>query len=346
MSGNNDAGGTGDAEFDAFTSTGGVEGTFDGAAGAEAKADEKADDKPEPKRRGPPREAPKQDTAKAPAGDDDAGEGEGEGEGDGEGDEDEDEKPQKTARDHQIERLKREKSDLNKRLRAFEGGAGTAALQAQITALESRLTGGKSGDSKSAGKAAPDPTDATKYPLGHLDDRYIEDKLEWLAEQKASKQADTALQRQQELERNEAASRQQQDILGKVDDLSAKGEALYPDFQEEVVETGMRGDWDLQQPTFEACHEAENGAQILYELSQDAKEAKRVARLSPYQQMKFVQERDAEIGSGGKPNKIPKAGAPPKNTARGANSKTQINPATDDLGDFEKQWERDAKGQK
>jgi hypothetical protein len=52
--------------------------------------------------------------------------------------------------------------------------------------------------------------------------------------------------------------------------------------------------------------------------------------------MKFVQERDAEIGSGGKPNKIPKAGAPPKNTARGANSKTQINPATDDLGDFEK----------
>jgi hypothetical protein len=42
----------------------------------------------------------------------------------------------------------------------------------------------------------------------------------------------------------------------------------------------MRGDWDLSQPTFEAAHEVDNGAQILYELSQDKKEAKRVARLS------------------------------------------------------------------
>jgi hypothetical protein len=205
MSGNSGTGGTGDAEFDAFTSTGHVEGDFNAAGGEEANADDKGDDKGDdkPKRRGPPKEAPKQAAAKTPAGEGDDVAGEGDDDA-GEGDEDEDEKPKKTARDHQIERLKREKSDLNKRLRALEGGAGTAALQAQIAALESRLTGGKSGDSKSTGTAAPDPSDTEKYPLGHLDDRYIEDKLEWLAEQKATKLADSALQRQQESEQNAA----------------------------------------------------------------------------------------------------------------------------------------------
>jgi hypothetical protein len=326
-------------EFDQFVAGGEVE--IGKPEGAEPEKKGGGSGKPPRQAEIPANEAPK--TPKNNANLDDEGDGEGDEDEGGEGDEDEEKPKKKSAKDHQIERLKREKRDLMRQLRT---GGADSDLSRRLANVEKGLSGSNSGDNQNAGKAAPDPTDATKYPLGHLDDRYIEDKLEWLAEQKASKQADTALQRQQELERNEAASRQQQDILGKVDDLSAKGEALYPDFQEEVVETGMRGDWDLQQPTFEACHEAENGAQILYELSQDAKEAKRVARLSPYQQMKFVQERDAEIGSGGKPNKIPKAGAPPKNTARGANSKTQINPATDDLGDFEKQWERDAKGQK
>jgi hypothetical protein len=132
-------------------------------------------------------------------------------------------------------------------------------------------------------------------------------------------------------------------LLDKVDDLSAKGSELFEDFQESVVDAGMRGDWDLSQATFEAAHEAENGAQILYDLSQDPREARRVARLSNFQQMKFVQERDAEIGTGKKGRTKPRAGEPPKNTARGANSKTSISPATDNLEDFGKAWEQDAK---
>jgi hypothetical protein len=343
MSGNNGAGATGDAEFDAFASTGNVEGSFD-ATGGEAKADDKADAKPAAKR-GPPREAPKQETAKAPAGDEDAGEGEGdEDAGEGEGDEDEDEKPKKTARDHQVERLKREKSDLNRRLRALEGGAGTAALQAQITALEARLTGGGGNDSKSTGTAAPDPSDTEKYPLGHLDDRYIEDKLEWLAEQKATKLADSALHRQQENEQNAAIERAQGELLGKVDALAEKGSELFDDFQESVVEAGMRGDWKLTQTTFEAAHDAENGAQILYDLANDPKEAARVANLPPIKQLKYVLDKDAELGTGkGKARTKPQAGDPPKSQSRGANSTTKISPATDNLGDFEKAWEQDAK---
>lgn len=326
-------------EFDEFANAGEVEvGVPAGTEPAEKKGGGSGRPPREPQK--PANEAPKSPAKNANLEDDEGADDEG---GDDEGDEDDEEekKPKKSRKDFQIERLKREKRDLMRQIR--EGS--TAELRNRLESVEKGLQGGNRGDNQTAAKPAPDPTDTAKYPLGHLDDRYIEDKLEWLADQKAAKQADSALQRQQELERNEAATRQQQDILGKVDELSAKGEALYDDFQESVVETGMRGDWDLQRATFEACHEAENGAQILYELSQDPKEARRVARLSDFQQLKFVQERDAEIASGKpKPNRKPGATPPPKTTARGANSKVQTNPATDNLDDFEKQWEREAKG--
>lgn len=319
-------------EFDEFVASGEVE-----VGVANAGAEEEG----EPKKGGgsgkPPREKQPAKEIETNAGEGDEDEG-----GDGEGDEDEggEEKPKKSAKDHQIERLKREKRDLIRQLR--EGGSNSV-LEQRLANLERGLSGGNGGDNKTAGTPAPDPSDTAKYPLGHLDDRYIEDKLEWLADRKAAEQADAILNRNQETERDTAIRAAQTELLGKVEDLSAKGSELFEDFQEEVVEAGMRGEWKCQQATFEACHEADNGPQILYELSQDPKEALRVSRLSPYQQMKFVQERDAEIASGKKGRTKPKAGEPPKNLPRGANSKTQINPATENLDDFEKQWEREAK---
>jgi len=329
-------------EFDEFVASGEVEVGDTNLASQEEEQPKKA-----APRRGPPKPAAKAEAA-APAeddadqqgadDDDDQQDGADEGE-EGDDQQEGDEKPKKTARDHQIERLKREKAELARQLRE----ASNSELARRLENLEKGLQGGNGGGNSNAGTPEPDPTDTEKYPLGHLDDRYIEDKLEWLAEKKAAERADAVLQRQQENERNAAIQREQQELLGKVDDLAIRGSDLYEDFQESVVEAGMRGDWDLSQATFEAAHEAENGAQILYELSQDKKEAARVARLSPYQQMKFVQERDAEIGKGKTPRRIPRAGEPPKNIARGANSRTQINPATDNLDDFEKAWEADAK---
>lgn len=315
-----------DAEFNEFVAAGEVE-----DANADADGIEESDAGKKPARRGPPKE--KAVEKPAAGGDDDADD-----DGD-EGDEDDDQpKPKKTAAEHQIERLKREKRDLQRQLRE---GSGSTEMSRRLENLERGLPSGNRGDNQDTGKAAPDPSDADKYPLGHLDDRYIEDKLEWLAENKATKQADSVLQRQQEIERNAEVNAQQQVLLGLVDDLSSKGSDLFEDFQETVVEAGMRGDYDLQQPTFEACTEAANGAQILYELSQDTKEARRVAKLTPYGQLKFVQERDLEIGTGKRGRTKPGAGVPPKNQSKGANSKTQINPATNSLVDFEKAWARE-----
>ena len=329
MSGNSQS----TAEFDEFLASGDVEVGDTNLASQEGEKEEKPAAK-----RGPPKPA-KEIISNTDTGDDE-GQGGDEGDDEGQGGDEGDEKPKKTAKDHQIERLKREKRDLMRQLR--DGGVNTA-ISRRLENIESRLTGGNGNDTKTAGTPAPDPSDTTKYPLGHLDDRYIEDKLEWLADQKAAKQADTALQRQQEEQRNAAINAQQETLLNMVDDLATKGSDLFEDFQESVVEAGMRGDYDLGQATFEAACEADNGPQILYDLSQDSKEAKRVAKLSPYGQLKFVQERDAELNAGKKGRTKPKAGEPPKNLPRGANSKPQISPATENLDDFAKAWEQDAK---
>lgn len=329
------------AEFADFIASGDVE---VGSEVAAAKEDA-AEDKPVKPKKAPPKAAPKA----AAEGDDDQGEGDqpgseieasGEGDDDQGGEGDDEGKPEKSPRDHQIERLKREKAELARQLRENS----TSAIAQRLEKLEKGLSPENHNGSQATEIApAPDPTDSEKYPLGHLDDRYIEDKLEWLTDKKATERADAVLQRQQAFENQQAVERQQTELLEKVDTLAARGTELFEDFQEAVVEAGMRGDWDLSQTTFEAAHEAENGAQILYDLSQDKAEATRVAKLSPLQQLKFVAARDEELSKAAKPRTTPKAGDPPRNLPRGANSRTQINPATDNLDDFEKAWAADVK---
>jgi hypothetical protein len=302
------------------------------AAGEVEVGDSNLAEQPEEK---PAKRAPKADPVddQDDGTDEDEGSDQDDGANEDEGDDQDGDKPKKSAKDFQIERLKREKADLARQLRE---GANRELLE-RLEKIEKGLSGENTNANQQSGIGPqPDPNDLEKYPLGHLDPDYIEDKLDWLTENKAAKQADAVLHRQQEIE-------QQTQLLEKVDDLSTRGTELFDDFQENVVEAGMRGDWDLSQPTFEAAYEAENGVQILYELSQDTKEASRVAKLSAFQQLKYVADRDAEISKGKTPRRKPQAGEPPKNTARGANSRTQISPATDNLDDFEKAWESDAK---
>jgi hypothetical protein len=341
-------GGSGDAEFDKFAAAGEVEvgsgkdgiesnvpepkAATKAAAAAKPAAAKAADAKPDAAKP----DATKPDAAKP-------GEGEEGDQGDGEGDEeegDEEEEEPKPKPKKASERIR----ELNARLRQEE--RLRRASDERLSAIEKSLLQGR-GDGSNGGARetpAPDPSDQKKYPLGHLDDRYIEDKLEWLADQKAGQRADAVLQRQQENEQGQAAEQARTALLEKVDTLSAKGSELYEDFQEAVVDAGMRGSWKLDQPTFEAAHDAEHGPQILYELSQDKKEAARVASLSPYLQLRFVIDRDAEISAKAKPRTKPGAGEPPSTKTRGANSSHRINPATDNLADFEKAWLADEKG--
>lgn len=314
--------GASDPEFEAFASAGEVE------------VGDSTTEQPEEKPTKPTKPAaaePVEDADEGDDGDDQDDEGD-----DGDDQDEEDSKPKKSAKDFQIERLKREKAELAKQLRE---GANKELLE-RLERLEKGLPASNTGDNSDTETLAPDPTDFEKYPLGHLDPDYIEDRIEYVADLKAKERADAALQREQEIDQ---ANAHLQPLLEKVDQITTRGVEIYDDFQEAVVEAGMRGHWDLEQATFEAATEAENGVQILYELAQDPKEASRVAKLSPYQQMKYVAEKDAEISQSKTPRRKPQAGAPPQNTARGANSRVQISPATENLDDFEKAWEADAR---
>jgi len=239
--------------------------------------------------------------------------------------------------------------ELNKRLRQSERlrVADAERLDRLEAALKNNGGQGNNGSGNTGDiGVAPDPQDQTKYPLGHLDDRYIEDKLEWLAETKAAKKADAVLQRQQEHERNGQIENQQRELLTKVDDLASRGSEIYDDYQEMVVDAGMRGDWELTHTTFEAAAEAEHGERILYALANDPKEAKRVSELSPFQQLRYVDQQNAEISAKIKPRTKPGATPPAQTRTRGGNSSTRISPSTDNLDDFEKAWEAEGKGKR
>lgn len=339
-----DGHGSGSAEFDEFVASGDVE-TGDGVADIEVSTDgTKPAAEEKPKRRNPPKPAatPTPTPTPSPAGEDEDPDAEDPDAEDPEGEEGEDEdepKPEPKPKKKASERIR----ELNARLRQEQ--RERERLTGRLEALEKGLPATQGGDNSAPDIGeAPDPSDTDKYPLGHLDDAYIEDKLEWLATKKAAERADAVLQRQQQNEQRQAQERDNQALLAKVDDLSTRGSELFEDFQETVVDAGMRGDWRLDRPTFEAAAEAEHGVQILYDLAQDKAEAKRVAELSPYQQLKYVLDKNAEIAAKAKPRTKPQAGAPPQTQTRGANSRTRINPATDNLDDFEKAWVADAKG--
>lgn len=186
---------------------------------------------------------------------------------------------------------------------------------------------------------APDPKDEAKYPLGVLDDRYIEDKIEWVADKKVRDNLDGERQTARARETAAAETERLQSLKTQVDELTDKGSELFDDFEDKVLEGGMKGKWDLSEPTFHAAAESTHGARILHALASDKTEASRVAKLSPFQQAKYVLEKDAEYEA-----KLPKARTKPKaedvpsNSPRGRNSSNPIRPDTDNLNDFRKIW--------
>lgn len=283
-----------------------------------------ADDAPPAKKDG--EEAP------AAAADEDGGEGEDEGETGEEAPADDKPKGPKPAKD----RIR----ELNAKLRATEAALETQrkGFEARMERLEKGLPAAPAGDTNTDEAVAPDPTDLDKYPLGVLDDRYQEDKLVFLADQKVKEQLGSLLQREQQQDQQAESERIAQAIQAQAETLASKGAEIFDDYDEVVVKAAMAGEFDLAQPTFEAAAEAEHGAEILHILASDKTEAARVAKLSPFQQTKYVLEKNSEI-AGGKapaPKKIPGAETPPADQVRGQGARQTITADTEDFAAFEK----------
>jgi hypothetical protein len=260
--------------------------------------------------------------AEAPA------DGEGDGEGDGETEAKEKPAPKKKDRDtaQYIRDLKRE---------AREEKAARAQLEQRLAVLEKGglpkpETEGNSGDTSEK----PNPAD---YTLGVLDDGYTADLIEWTATQKVAKALGKIQQDQETANAERAEQLQQAALRAKMDELTAKGAELFADFEEEVVESGLRGDWKLTQATFEAAAKVTHGAEILHFLATNPDEALRVSKLDAIDQAFFVKDKNAEIGGKKlKPRTKPKAEDLPSDTPRGRNSSAPIRADTDNLDDFRK----------
>lgn len=298
------------------------------------------DNRPKPKDEPKPKageEAPEGDDQGGDdqGGDDDAGDdGEGDDQGGDEGGDDPDEKPEAKEKKRNTAAYVREvKRELREEKRA------RAALEQRLAALENGglPKGNGSDNSSDTSEAAPDPNDATKYPLGVLDDGYITDKIAFETNAGIARALEGRLQTEREQAEAERVEQHMAGLREKVDELTEIGSDLYDDFEEVVLNDGLAGKWKLTETTFTAAAEAENGAEILYALANDKKEALRVSQLSVTQQVKYVLEKDAEIsGAKPKPRTKPRAETPPAETPRGRGASNPIRPDTDNLDDFRK----------
>lgn len=341
------------AAFEAFASAGDVQigekpQTSSASAGDEGNAGS-AD--AGPASAGSDGQEPQNSSGNAGQGDEGAQAGGDEGQGD-EGAQAGEEGPREgEQQESYTKRLKRERAEARREARELRERVSALESTGLLARLEKLENGGLPAKEIPASNVAavgpkPDFNDQTKYPLGHLDPQYGEDRMDYAARLEAAKAADAALQRQQGQAQQQQQTTEQNRVLGMRDNIAAKGNEIYDDFQEKVVDAGMKQKWPLGQATFEAAYEVENGARILYALASDTKEAERVAALSPYQQGRYVEQKNAEIAEKLKATKIPKAGDPPSRQTNGANSRGRIDPATDNLDDFGKAWQADAEAKR
>jgi hypothetical protein len=242
--------------------------------------------------------------------------------------------PQKKTAKERINELVHKNRELERRLER-EQLKRELREELKLPADETMLRAGQNGGNIQADRVVPDPRDLDKYPLGALDDRYIEDRTEYLAEVKLEKLLSTALHRQQEQDARVQAEQAATELLKKADGVVQKGSELYNDFQETVWEAGKRGEYRLEEPTFLALTEAEHGAQIAYALATNKVEAARVASLSPFGQVQYVTQKNAEFGAKAQV-RLPKAGTPPAHQSRGSSGKFTVPVDTDDLSAFSK----------
>lgn len=320
------------------------------AAAAKMSGEPPADDKGQQQEEGNKDDA-QGDPESGTSGGEDGSEGDGDGaggeDGDGAGEEGgegaggEEGKGKRNTAEY-IRELKRERRELRQELALARQASQT--FEQRLAALErGGLPKGQEGANDSPTSAEkPDAEDAKKYPLGVLDDKYIHDMIEWAADKKVAAALDGRLRTERE-QAEEAQERERLKALkSKVDDLAETGSKLFDDYEETVLEAGLRGDFPLTETTFTAAAKRTHGAEILYELANNPKEARRIANLPLDEQVAYVVEKNSEIAAKRKPNHKPNAGDPPSSPAKGRNASNPIRPDTENLDDFRKLWYKPA----
>lgn len=204
----------------------------------------------------------------------------------------------------------------------------------ELTSRLERLEQGLTQRSNYEIPEGPQKPSSSDYEFGSLDDRYIEDMIDWKAEQKTAEKFGEVSRRQLEQQAQAQTELQVRELQSKADEMALKGASLHKDYLETVVESAYRGDYPLEQATFEALALCDNGAAVLYALATNKAEAVKVSAMSPIQQAHYVFEKNAEMSKTAP--RTTKASAPPSIMLRGSSSRNGTAPDTDDLDAFEK----------
>lgn len=249
------------------------------------------------------------------------------------------EKKRPSDKNMQAFRLKRERDEANARVAAAEERA--KAIEEKFAELEQRLTGANQNSNSTVEEelTPPDHTDSEKYPLGILDPQYHADIREFDRNQVTKEITDAVLQRQKQSdqEKTEAAQREAmvKELGTKIEGIAEKGKSISDDYQQKVIETGLKGEWKLSQPAFDTAAETENGEKVLYDLATNPDEAARVFDLPFHQQVAYVLDKAREAGASKRGRKFPGAGDPPASAPKGRSGKSTFDPATTDFAAFE-----------
>lgn len=123
------------------------------------------------------------------------------------------------------------------------------------------------------------------------------------------------------------------------DARQAKTAEKHEDYFEAVIEGAERGSWVCTPDMAEAIKESEHGPDLAYHLAKHPDEARRIAGLSPYSQIRELGRIEAGLAPASVPQTKPATGAPePPPQARGAGGKFKIAADTSDFAAFEAQY--------
>lgn len=208
------------------------------------------------------------------------------------------------------------------------------ALAARIAAIEAKFTPEKAAEA--AEEVPPNPED---YEFGALDQKYIDDAIDYRTKVGVREALGSVEQRFQQQREQQAVQAEQQAAIDDAKTIVAKGAAKFDDFEEVVWERGLREEYKLDKPTFDALRDPEtvHADEIIYALASDPAEAARVAAMSPTQQTRYVLAKDAEI-AGKATTRTTKAPPPPGQQVRGQSGRFTTPGDTESLEDFEKEF--------
>lgn len=187
--------------------------------------------------------------------------------------------------------------------------------------------------------AKPDPS---KFTYGELDPEYIAALATYTVSTKlAEKEAKEAGDRQAQ-----AAAAAQAEFAQKRDAAITAGTAVYPDFNEVVVESAAREEWPLTPALGTLIFDSPHGHHVAYYLATHADEAKELAKQSPANQAKWfgrveaafeggTPSQSAQAPAAKKPVQAPKA-PPPLREPATSQTTHEVGTDTEDFAAFER----------